>query len=303
MQITRSNGTLQTLDDLTNDELDHLHWEEEREFARRIAAASKGSSDRAEAFRDGYDTVTTIIAKRYGETSSGLVMGLNPRYVNLVLRLLRGYQQRGVQTPRMFEVGYGSGAMLASVADEGFGVAGIEVSTRMRDQALRRLPAEMHAGVYLGDFLSLDLGKENGSYHVAYWNDVFEHLPPDESLDFLRKLHDLLAPGGTLLTITPNWHLRPGDITGLYHPPRTEAEGFHLREYTLREMVRLLKAAGFAKVSTPLFVTHSQTVLCGGGLCGPKRLIEPLFELLPYKLTRLLCRGFAMSCTLAVKQG
>lgn len=302
MEITRANGTLQPLDDLSDDELDHLHWEEEREFARRIAEAQKGSEERAQAFQEGYDTVTTIIGRRYGESSAGLVMGLNPRYVRFVLKLLGGYQSSGVEMPKLFEVGYGSGAVLEEVAAAGFGVAGIEVSTRMREQALRRLPANSHSGIYLGDFLSLDLGKDMGTFQVAYWNDVFEHLPPDENLDYLRKMHDLLAPGGVLLTITPNWHLRPGDVTGLYKPPRSEAEGFHLREYTLREMVKLLKQAGFANVTMPLFVTRKSTAIFGNGLINFKRRFEPLLEYLPYSLTRLLCRGFAMSCTLAVKK-
>ncbi len=302
MEITRANGTLQPLDGLSDDQLDHLHWEEEREYARRIADAPKGSDERAKAFQEGYDAVTTIIGRRYGESSSGLVMGLNPRYVRFVLKLLSGYQSRGIKKPKLFEVGYGSGAVLEEVAKAGFGVAGIEVSTRMREQALRRLPEEAHHGVFLGDFLSLDLGQDNGTFQVAYWNDVFEHLPPDENLDYLRKLHDLLAPGGVLVTITPNWHLRPGDVTGLYKPPRSEAEGFHLREYTLREMTKLLKQAGFAKVTMPLFVTRQSTALFGNGLINFKRFLEPALEYLPYGLTRLLCRGFAMSCTLAVRK-
>ncbi|MDA7980577.1 MAG: class I SAM-dependent methyltransferase [Pirellulales bacterium] len=309
MQITRSDGSSQLLDELSNDQLDLLHWEEEREFARRIAAAPKGAETRAKAFQQGYDTVTTIIGKRYGESSSGLVMGLNPRYVRLVLKLLKNYEysgklgERSLTQPKLFEVGYGSGAVLEEVAKAGFGVSGIEVSTRMREQALKRLPEHTHNGIHLGDFLSLELGVETGTFQVAYWNDVFEHIPPDENLDYLSKLYGLLAPGGVLLTITPNWHMRPGDITGLYKPPRTEAEGFHLREYTLREMVLLLRRAGFAKISTPLFVTRKSTALLGGGLTGIKRLFEPVLEHLPYGLAQLFCRGFALSCTLAVKPG
>ena len=104
-----------------------------------------------------------------------------------------------------------------------------------------------------------------------------------------------------LVTITPNWHLRPSDVTTMFKPPRSLAEGFHLREYTLREITALLKAAGFSRVATPLVVTRNHQVLCGSGLCGLKRASEPLLEYLPFGLTRLLCRGLGLNCTLAWK--
>jgi SAM-dependent methyltransferase len=228
------------------------------------------------------------------------VMGFNPRYVKLVVKLLRQAQSRGAQRPRLFEIGYGSGAMLVEVAEAGFEVGGIEVSSYMREQAAARLPG--HEGsLLLGDFLSLDLRSWRGCQAV-YWNDVLEHIHPDESLDFLRKAHELLAPGGVLVTITPNWHTRPTDITKAYRPPRQEAEGFHLKEYTLREVTSLLREAGFARVGTPLLVTPQHTMLSGHGLCRLKRWCEPLLEYLPFRLARLICRGGALNTTLAWKE-
>src|SRR5207247_2508497 len=145
-------------------------------------------------------------------SSDGLVMGFNLRYARLVVRLLKRAQARAAghrrsASPRLFEVGYGSGAMLAEVARAGFDVAGVEVSSYMQEQAATRLP-EHADSLLLGDFLSLDLWPWQGC-HVVYWNDVLEHIHPDESLAFLRKIHELLAPGGVLVTITPNWHTRP----------------------------------------------------------------------------------------------
>lgn len=308
MDIELIDGSKRDLDQLNPDEIAQLHWEQERAFASAIRQAPRGSADRLRAFQQGYDTVTKIIARRAGNTADhGLVMGFSPRYVSLVVRLLREQQTllrartgNPQATARLFELGYGSGIMLEAILRQGFEVAGIEVSENMRQQARRRLPADWVGNLWLGDFLALELPEQ--SFEVVYWNDVFEHLPPDESQDYLRKIYSLLSPGGVLVTITPNWHLRPSDITSEFKPPRSDAEGFHLKEYTLREMRATLREAGFDRVTMPWFVTKNRTFLCGSGGIGLKCCFEPLLEKLPFKLTRLLCRGFALSCTLAWKR-
>ena len=300
MEVTLLDGTVAELDRYDNAALDGLHWEQERGYAQRIRQSQRGSQERARAFAEGYNTVTKILTHRKGATG-GLVMGMSPRFPRLVLKLLRRQRACGVANPKLFEIGYGCGAVLDVAARAGFEVTGIEVSSHMREQALEALDAAQHDRLYLGDYLTHDLGGIAGQVNVMYWNDVFEHLPPDESLDYLRKTFDLLSPGGVLLTITPNWHVRPSDITDLVRPKRSEPEGFHLKEYTLGEMISLLSQAGFVRVSTPLVVTHEHTILCGRGLAGLKSAAEPLLEWLPFSIAKLLCRGLALSCTLAYK--
>ena len=141
----------------------------------------------------------------------------------------------------------------------------------------------------------------DGPWSLIYWNDVFEHIPPDEIGDWLQRIYQMLPPGGQLVTITPNWLCRPSDVTGRICPPRTEAEGLHLKEYTLAEVSGMLRRTGFTHVATPLVVMPQQIVLCGNGLIGLKRLLEPSLERLPYRFARLLCRGLGLSCTVATK--
>ena len=96
-------------------------------------------------------------------------------------------------------------------------------------------------------------------WSLIYWNDVWEHIPPDEIGDWLRRIYAMLPPGGQLVTITPNWHMRPFDATALAYPPRTEAQGLHLKEYTLRNR-GIRDVAGFAKVATPMAVLPKRFV-------------------------------------------
>jgi SAM-dependent methyltransferase len=202
----------------------------------------------------------------------------------------------------MFEAGFGSGVLLKGVSDAGFTVAGIEVSATMHAEA-RRLLGPAHADhLYLGTFVGHEFPPVDRQFSLIYWNDVFEHIPPDEIRDYLRQIHAMLVPGGQLITITPNWHLRPWDVSRAFCPPRTESSGLHLKEYTLREVTSLLRQCGFDRVATPLAVTPKRVAICGSGLAGVKRLFEPALEWLPFGLTRLLARGMGISTTLATKR-
>jgi SAM-dependent methyltransferase/uncharacterized protein YbaR (Trm112 family) len=302
VQVTLADGSVLRLAGLAREELLTLQWQQEQQFAAQILAAPKGSTERAEAVRRAYDTVTQIFAAVQGLLGGPLRMGLHPRQERLVLETLQRQRRRKME-PRLFEIGYASGVLLERVARAGFPVAGIEVSPAMRCQALQRLGADHAPRLFLGDFLHAESLQTAGPFTLVYWNDVFEHVPPDEILDYLRRIHELLVPGGQLITVTPNWHLRPSDITRLFHPVRTAAAGVHLKEYTLREVTSLLRQAGFARVATPLLVLPRRIVLCGSGLAGLKRAAERGLEALPYALTRLFCRGAALSTTIATKDG
>ena len=126
-------------------------------------------------------------------------------------------------------------------------------------------------------------------------------IAADETLDYLQRVFDLLHPGGQLVTITPNWHMRPSDITREICPPRTEAAGLHLKEYTLGQVTEMLWQAAFHQVTVPLCVLPGWMITLGAGLARAKRLLEPCLEGLPFRLAELLCRGLGLSCTIATK--
>ncbi len=299
-QVILADGSVAALDRLGRDELLALQWQQEREFARQILAAPKGSSARARVTRQAYDSATQILARVQGSLDRPLDMGMHPRHGRLVVDLLRRQRQRG-QAARFFEIGYGAGTLLKIVAGAGFPMAGIEVAAALRGQAVGQVGPEYAGCLHLGEFLQCQAPLADGPWSLVYWNDVFEHIPPDEIGDWLERIHTMLAPGGQLLTVTPNWHCRPSDVTGAICPPRTEPQGLHLKEYTLVEVSRLLRRAGFTRVATPLVVVPRRVVFCGNGLIGWKRLLEPSLEWLPFRLAKLLCRGLGLAYTLATK--
>lgn len=294
-------GLATSLAGLSFSQLQALQWQQEQTSAREIMRHPKGSKERRLAIGRAYDTVCTILAAQSAGSDQPLVMGLDARYVRLVLRLLRQQFETGRIHPRLFEVGYGSGGLLAEVSANGYAIGGIEVSGVMRAQAIERLDKRHSDSLLLGDLRTVGLESLAGRPSLVYWNDVLEHIPPDEVREYVDHIYGLLAPGGLLVTISPNWLLRPSDVTGDFCPWRTEARGLHLKEYRLAEVTRLLKDVGFRRVSTPILATPRQLVVCGSGGRAVKQLIETWLDRLPVRTARLLCRGFAMSTTIAWK--
>lgn len=299
--VMLANGHTASLDGMSRQALHELQWEQEQKFARAIMAYPKGSPERGLIIGQAYDTICTILVAQASDSGRPLVMGLDSRYVRLVLRLLREQSKQGQSQPRLFEVGYGSGALIAEARGQGFAVGGIEVSAIMREQALERVGQRDAASLLLGDLRSVKAESLGSRPTLVYWNDVLEHIPPDEIGEYLASIYELLAPGGLLVTITPNWLLRPSDVSGDFCPRRTEARGLHLKEYRLAEVSRLLRATGFRRIATPLFATHGRLVACGGGGRLVKQWVEPWLDRLPVRAAHLLCRGLAMSCTMARK--
>jgi SAM-dependent methyltransferase len=300
-QVVLADGSQQSLQGLSTDQLHRLQWQQEQLFARQIQHAPKGSPARTVVISHAYDTICAILATLRGAIDRPLVMGLSQRDVRLVSRLLQDQKGQQIECPRLFEIGYGSGVLLQDIRSRGFDVSGIEVSHTMREQALKLLGHNASDQLLLGSLTDLSPQSVTNKPSLIYWNDVFEHICPDEILDYLRCIHRLLIPGGILITVTPNWLLRPMDVTGDFCPSRTTARGLHLKEYRLREVATLLQQAGFSRVATPLLVSRKQLFIAGNGLRSWKQLAEPFIDRIPVRLAHLACKGLGLSYTIATK--
>ena len=81
------------------------------------------------------------------------------------------------------------------------------------------------------------------SIDVAYTRMLVEHLHPDDAAEHFREVCRVLAPGGVYVCESPHLYTGPQDVSQFFDDVAT---GFHLKEYTFREMRRALRAAGFA---------------------------------------------------------
>ncbi len=297
------DGNIRDLSQLSVDELAQLQWEQETAFAELIKISAKGSNERAEITGKAYETVCQILAtasEKRGEAD--FVMGMDQRYGKFVLDQLASLKKNEIEGG-LFELGFGSGILLDAASSAGFRVGGLEVAEQLYQEAKQRLPEKYHGNLCFGNFLQNDRVESLlGQFSLVYWNDVFEHIHVDEIEEYLARIYELLVPGGQLITITPNWHMRPMDVTASHLPPRSTAIGFHLREYTLSEVCQLLSNTGFASVKTPCFVGKKKIYQINWpDMTWFKRLVEPALEWIPYSSAVQCCRRFGLCCTIATK--
>ena len=167
---------------------------------------------------------------------------------------------------RVLEIGCGSGAACAAIAGLASEVVGLDVDEAALAVARQRAPRLRFLAASLTDPLPL----ESGSFDAVYWNDVAEHLHPDD-LDFaLGEIRRVLRPGGHLLTITCHQDDGPHDATLVTGEPGSPPRGMHLQEFTYARFQALLAGAGF----------DARHALVGIAALGKLRLLPLLPKLL-----------------------
>jgi SAM-dependent methyltransferase len=173
------------------------------------------------------------------------------------------------------EIGPGDCALSYEAAKYVKKVLAIDVSKEVAN--ISKAPDNFQ--LILSDGSGIPLPSE--SIHVAYSHQLMEHLHPDDALEQLQNIYKVLVPGGLYICITPNRLNGPHDVS--MHFERV-ALGFHLKEYTNTELVRLFKAVGFSKIKAYVQVKE----LC---FRFPLFLIkgcEWLLSLLPYSLRKAI---------------
>ena len=237
------------------------HYEIERELAARLGAANR--DQRQTLYRDVYNELFQRVGshpQRHG----------NPSGLAGQLRVLERY----LHPKSVFiEIGAGDCALALAVAERVSHVYALEVSSEITEGVPRRDNCE----VILTDGLSLPVPA--GAATLAYSNQVFEHLHPDDGLDHLRQVYQVLEVGGRYVCITPNRLTGPHDISMYFD---NVASGFHLREYTATELAALMRIAGFEQV-------EAWTTRKGVSLRLPwliVRVTEALLGVLPHRMRR-----------------
>ena len=212
-------------------------YEVERELADRLRHATR--EERRSLYGPVYDELyqrvphhPQLTRKSSPEISrAGLVHQL---------RLLKPYLR---PESTVLEIGPGDCALSITLAEQVRQVYGLDVSEAITHHL--SLPANFE--LILSDGTSVPLPPDG--VDVAYSNQLMEHLHPDDALEQLEGIWRALKPGGVYICITPNRLSGPHDISKYFV---SVATGFHLKEYTVRELTQLFRKVGFRKVQTLL---------------------------------------------------
>jgi len=146
------------------------------------------------------------------------------------------------RSARVLDVGCGTGALTKILADScQVEIVGVEPDRARAERAIAR-GLTVHAG-----FLTSDLGREIGTFDIALFADVLEHLPNPQSL--LLAARDFLRAGGAVIVSVPNvahWSVRAEIVRGRFrYQPLGIMDATHLRWFTAESIKSLVASAGF----------------------------------------------------------
>jgi SAM-dependent methyltransferase len=260
-------------DSRSADEL-RRHYELEKRLAARLRK-SKSREERLKLYPKLYDELYQAVP--YLKTNPAT---LDPVQLAATERLLKHFLRKD----KVFlEIGGGNLAVSRRLSPLVKHVFSLDVS---KEFALALGPLPKNVSLILSDGIDIPLG--DNSVDVAYSNQLMEHLHPDDAEAQLREIFRVLKPGGRYICNTPHRYNGPHDIS-LYFDE--DATGFHLKEYTNRELAALFGKVGFRRIYSltgargyvlplPLWSITSFERFLG---LAPKRFRRPLARFLPIK--------------------
>lgn len=209
------------------------HYQIEKELARRLRNATK--QERGLLYSFLYDELFRLVPHHPQLTKKA-----NPEERKKEVLNQMKFLSRFLSNDTSFlEIGPGDCALSYEVSKKVKKVYAVDVSKQIAD--LPNVPSNFN--LILSDGTHIPLPPE--SIDVAYSNDLMEHLHPEDALEQLRNIFSVLIPGGLYVCLTPNRLNGPHDISMYFEKV---ASGFHLKEYTYRELVRLFSSTGFSKI-------------------------------------------------------
>jgi SAM-dependent methyltransferase len=258
-------------DDRTFEEL-RAHYEVEKELANRLRNSSR--AERLTLYTSVYNELFQRVPLHPQLTQKALP-GVAAKMVAKQMNYLQAFLTKGIT---FLEVGAGDCALSVEVCKHVKQVVAIDVS----DEIVKGLEFPPNFKLILSDGCSIPVEVE--SIDLAYSHQLMEHLHPDDAFDQLKNIYTALARGGKYICKTPNRLNGPHDVSRSFD---VFATGFHLKEYSFTELVKLFKEAGFASVK---IYTGARGIL----LTIPVWLMELLeFHLdgLPYRVRILIARS------------
>lgn len=148
---------------------------------------------------------------------------------------------------RVFELGCGNGAVAAVLAEQGYRMTGVEVSSQGLEQARRRYP---HLSLRSGSAYD-DLAATYGRFPIVVSLEVVEHLYAPRV--FAKTLYDLVESSGTAVVSTPYhgyWKNLALAITGRMDAHFTALwDHGHIKFWSMKTLGALLFEAGFRDIS------------------------------------------------------
>ncbi|MBD3179131.1 MAG: methyltransferase domain-containing protein [Candidatus Latescibacteria bacterium] len=212
--------------------------------------------------------------------------------VNAKMRFLNHY----LNTDTTFmEIGPGDCLLAREISGYVRKVYALDVS----DQVTRESEWPENFEFILSDGIGIPV--ENESVDIVFSNQMMEHLHPDDALDQVKNIYNTLKPGGKYLCITPNRLNGPHDISRYFDEVAT---CFHLKEYTITELVELFSMAGFSETGFIIRMRdhYSFEKIPFAIIRYTEKILEKLPHSLARKVSRLAPIKILINCIVVAKK-
>ena len=262
------------------------HYQVEKGLADRLRQA-KSRVERARIYETMYDTLFAEVPDHPRLVAAGAFADQfarrNARVVRLVSRWLS-------PEARVLIVGAGDCTLARDLCGSTRSVHGLEIS----EASVRPGPSPDNFVLVLYDGFEFPFAE--GSFRLAFSDQLIEHLHPEDAEFHFRSVLRTLMPGGTYVFRTPHRFSGPHDISRYFTDG--EPEGFHLKEWTYRELSAALRACGYDSIAA---VWHAR----GRSMKMSIPLVsamERTLDILPRRLKRHLARYLFPSIVVAASK-
>lgn len=222
-------------------------WEElEFEYAKRLRESAP--HERRQLYAEAYTRATQYFVESVESNDP------QDRTAGTSKRLVVCLRDIFSADDTVLEIGCGRGYTCLKLAPFVHRLVGTDVSEGSLEETKRTLSENGIENVEVKAVSAFSIRDEleAGQFTGALSIDVVEHLHPDDVLEHLAQVHDVLCEGGKYVIVTPNRLTGPHDSTREHFPDAKEPLGFHLNEMAYWDLVKMLKSVGFKRFS--LFV-------------------------------------------------
>jgi len=216
----------------TNEQV-RRHFEVEREIANRLKAADR--EGRKEIFRTMYDELFALVPDH-----PRLVRREDPARTQRAIRRKLALLKPFIKATRVFlEFAPGDCRFAFEMSKHAKKVYGVDISDQTGNAIA---PQNFELVLYNG----YDLDIPEGSVEVVFSDQLIEHIHPEDTAFHFALVKRILRPGGAYVFTTPHSLTGPHDVSVYFC---SEAECFHLKEWTYEELVPLIRKSGYRSIA------------------------------------------------------